>query len=71
MDLGENNFILENQKLIGNILDNKKENVSKENDIAFNRLKKLQNLLKKESALKELCKLKKYFSLNDFSDSII
>ena len=59
MDLEENNFILENRELTGNIIDNKKEKESKEIDITFNWLKKLQDLLKKESALKELCKLKK------------
>ena len=71
MDLEENNFILENRELTGNIIDNKKGKESKEIDITFNWLKKLQDLLKKESALKELCKLKNNFSLNEFSDSII
>jgi len=33
-------------------------------DKTFNRIKKLQDLLNKESALKELCK-KKYLNLNN------
>ena len=32
------------------------ENNDRDNDKTFNRLKQLQDLLKKESALKELCK---------------
>ena len=38
----------------------------KDNDKTFNRLRQLQDLLKKESALKELCK--KYYSNNKFKN---
>ena len=36
----------------------------RDNDKTFNRLRQLQDLLKKESALKELCK--KYYNNNKF-----
>ena len=50
------------RKEIGNKEDKStlnKNNKKKEN--SFDKLRKIQKLLKKESALKELCKLIKYF----------
>ena len=59
MDLEKNNIIVSEAKpLTENIIDNKKQVEQKEIDKTFNRLKELQDLLKKESALKELCKEK-------------
>ena len=39
-----------------NILQTPVDNQIKQEDETFNKLKKIQNLLKKESALKKLCK---------------
>ena len=46
--------------IINKMEENKQNNINNENinkDEAFNKLQKLQILLKKESALKELCKI--------------
>ena len=52
MEFNETISINENQQN-----QEKKENQqNQQNDKTFNRLKELQDLLKKESALKELCK---------------
>ena len=64
MDLEKDNIIIPEknplkEKIIDNITEVEVE--SKETDKTFNRLKELQDLLKKESALKELCKQKKKF----------
>lgn len=62
MDLEKDNIIIpEKNPLKEKIIDNIKEEESKEIDKTFNRLKELQDLLKKESALKELCKQKTKF----------
>lgn len=62
MDLEKDNIIIpEKNPLKEKIIDNIKEDESKETDKTFNRLKELQDLLKKESALKELCKQKTKF----------
>ena len=48
------------KKIINKMEENKQNNINNENinkDEAFNKLQKLQILLKKESALKELCKI--------------
>jgi hypothetical protein len=64
MDLEKDNIIIPEknplkEKIIDNITEVEVE--SKETDKTFNRLKELQDLLKKESALKELCKQKTQF----------
>ena len=48
------------KKIINKMEENKQNNINNENinkDEAFNKLQKLQILLKKESAMKELCKI--------------
>ena len=64
MDLEKDNIIIPEknplkEKIIDNITEIEVE--SKETDKTFNRLKELQDLFKKESALKELCKQKTQF----------
>ena len=62
MELEKDNIIIqEKNPLKEKIIDSIKEEEIKETDKTFNRLKELQDLLKKESALKELCKQKKKF----------
>ena len=67
MELEKDNIIIPEknplkEKIIDNITEIEVE--SKETDKTFNRLKELQDLLKKESALKELCKQKtKYYNI--------
>jgi DNA replicative helicase MCM subunit Mcm2 (Cdc46/Mcm family) len=58
----ENENISEKMNKIKDRISNKKEIEieSTEVDKTFNKLKSLQDLLKKESALKELCKKKKF-----------
>ena len=59
MELEKDNIIIQEKKpLKEKIIDSIKEEEIKETDKTFNRLKELQDLLKKESALKELCKQK-------------
>ena len=68
MELEKDNIIIqEKNPLKEKIIDSIKEEETKETDKTFNRLKELQDLLKKESALKELCKQKKNITiLNNF-----
>ena len=68
MELEKDNIIIqEKNPSKEKIIDSIKEEEIKETDKTFNRLKELQDLLKKESALKELCKQKKNITiLNNF-----